>query len=260
MNRKTFFCIIALTTLLLNGCGRTNTDGTNNSAGSGSASDSGAASATESAMPSSTTDATQNADPSTSHPQLNTTQNGSENGTMISEEKAKEIALAHAGLTADQVTFVKSGIDSEDGRKEYDVEFYTKDRKEYDYEIDAYSGEVLDYDYDAEYHTSTSGSDGTAAGKGTTDGSGTTDSSSTTDGNVTTNGKTISTEEAKQIALAKIPGATAEDIREFKSDYDNSKLQYEGKIYYDKKEYEFEIDGSSGTILEWDVESIYGGD
>ena len=164
---------------------------------------------------------------------------------------------------ANEVTFVKSGIDSEDGRKEYDVEFYTKDQKEYDYEIDPYSGEVLDYDYDAEYHTSTSGgtiSDGTADGKGTTDGNGTADGKGTTDGNVSTNGKTISTDEAKKIALEKVPGATAENIREFKSDYDNSKLQYEGKIYYDKKEYEFEIDGSNGKILEWDVESIYGGD
>ena len=232
MNKKTFFCMIALAALLLIGCGQNNNQGSTNSSGSNSAS--------ESEKPSTTAEETQNGTKSTT--QSNTTQNGSQEETMISEQKAKEIALTHAGLTADQVTFVKSGIDMENGRKEYDVEFFTKDQKEYDYEIDPYTGEVLNYDYDAEYHMK---STGTTANGGTT-----------TDGIATE--KTISTDEAKQIALAKVPGATASDIREFKSEYDNSKLKYEGKIYYDHKEYEFEIDGANGTILEWDVESIYG--
>ena len=41
------------------------------------------------------------------------------------------------------------------------------------------------------------------------------------------------------------------------SDYDNGRLQYEGKLFYDQTEYEFEIDGYSGEILEWDVEPLY---
>lgn len=67
---------------------------------------------------------------------------------------------------------------------------------------------------------------------------------------------TISEDDAKQIALDQIPGASVQDIREFKTDYDNGKLQYEGKIYFEEKEYEFEIDAYTGTILEWDVDSI----
>ena len=66
----------------------------------------------------------------------------------------------------------------------------------------------------------------------------------------------ISEEEAKTIALDKVTGATTQDIHEFKSDYDNGKLKYEGKIYYEQTEYEFEIDGYTGTILEWDVDPI----
>lgn len=76
--------------------------------------------------------------------------NGSGETSMITEDNAKEIALSHASLTADQVTFIKSNIDTDDGRKHYEVEFYTPDNKEYDYEIDPYSGEILDFDYDAE--------------------------------------------------------------------------------------------------------------
>ena len=150
---------------------------------------------------------------------------------MISEEEAKQIALAHAGLPADQVTFIKSGTDREDGHVRYDVEFYTNDKKEYDYEIDPYTGEILEYDYDAEYYVQSSD---------------------------TTDTKTITEDEAKKIALDKVPGATSEHIREFKTDYDNGKLKYEGKIYYNQKEYEFEIDAHSSTILEWDEEPIYG--
>lgn len=66
----------------------------------------------------------------------------------------------------------------------------------------------------------------------------------------------ISEDAAKKIALDQIPGATTQDIQRFESDYDNGILQYEGKIYYEQKEYEFEIDAYDGTILEWDVDQI----
>lgn len=65
----------------------------------------------------------------------------------------------------------------------------------------------------------------------------------------------ITEEEAKKIALDEVRGATLEDIREFEKDYDNGKLEYEGKIYYDQNEIEFVIDGY-GAILEWEVEPL----
>lgn len=68
----------------------------------------------------------------------------------------------------------------------------------------------------------------------------------------------ITEEEAKKIALDEVRGATPEDIREFEKDYDNGKLEYEGKIYYDQNEIEFVIDGY-GAILEWKVEPLNGG-
>lgn len=65
---------------------------------------------------------------------------------------------------------------------------------------------------------------------------------------------TISIEEARSIALAKVPGATDVYI---KTDYDDGRYEYEGKIYYQGMEYEFEIDAYSGAIRDWDVESMY---
>ena len=63
-------------------------------------------------------------------------------------------------------------------------------------------------------------------------------------------------EDAKTIALERVPGATKEDIREFRIDRGLGLLEYEGKIFYNGREYEFEIDGSDGTILEWEIEDI----
>ncbi len=69
----------------------------------------------------------------------------------------------------------------------------------------------------------------------------------------------ITEEEAKKIALDEVRGATLGDIREFEKDYDNGKLEYEGKIYYDQNEIEFVIDGY-GAILEWEVEPLNRGE
>ena len=148
----------------------------------------------------------------------------------VTEEQARETALSHAGLTADQVTFVRSELDRDDGRLMYDVEFYTSDYKEYDYEIDAATGEILSYDYDAEgYNYQPNATPGTA----------------------------ITAEQARAIALAEVPGAAESDIYEFETDRDDGRLEYEGKIIYNNTEYEFTIDGYSGAIREWDAEPFH---
>ncbi len=60
----------------------------------------------------------------------------------LTPEQAKEIALQHAGLTKDQVTRLKAEYDYDDGRPEYDVEFYYNGW-EYDYDIHAQTGKIL---------------------------------------------------------------------------------------------------------------------
>ena len=148
----------------------------------------------------------------------------------VTEEQARETALSHAGLTADQVTFVRSKLDRDDGRLMYDVEFYTSGYKEYDYEIDASTGEILSYDYDAEgYSYQPNATPGTA----------------------------ITAEQARAAALAEVPGAAESDIYEFETDRDDGRLEYEGKIIYNNTEYEFTIDGYSGAIREWDAEPFH---
>ncbi len=67
--------------------------------------------------------------------------------TDIGAEAAKQAALAHAGLTADQVSRMKVEQDREHGRLEYEVEFKSGGY-EYEYTIDAATGAVLDFDKD----------------------------------------------------------------------------------------------------------------
>lgn len=147
-------------------------------------------------------------------------------GTLISEADAKQAALDHAGVEENQANFLRCKLDWEDGIQIYEVEFYTSDYKEYDYEINALTGEILSYDYDVE----------TSLPSGT--------------------GSELTAEQAKELVLNQVPGATDADIWEFNTDIEDGRLEYEGEILHDGVKYEFEIDGYSGTIRSWEVESV----
>ncbi len=67
----------------------------------------------------------------------------------IGREKAKSIALTHAGLSESEVNRLRVERERDDGRIEYSVEF-TADGKEYDYEISGETGRILDYDVEKE--------------------------------------------------------------------------------------------------------------
>lgn len=154
-----------------------------------------------------------------------TSSQSTDGSTAITEDQAREIALADAGLTAEEVTFLKTQLDRDDGRLVYDVEFYNADYTEYDYEIDAADGTILSSDFDAEGYTAPADS-----------------------------ATAITADQAKEIALAEVPGATVDDIYEFELDRDDGRLEYEGAIWYDGTEYEFTIDGYSGAIRSWEAD------
>lgn len=63
--------------------------------------------------------------------------------TRLSESEAKVIALGHAGLTEDSVTFTGIKLDRDNGVYEYELEFITS-TAEYEYEI-GMDGAVLAY-------------------------------------------------------------------------------------------------------------------
>ncbi len=154
---------------------------------------------------------------------------------LIGVNAAKEKALAHAGLTEAQVTFSRAYLEWDDGRRVYDIEFYANNGKEYDYVIDAATGGILEFDYDTDHH-SASGANG-----------GSHQSVSGSDQQTY-----IGIDEARSIALAQVPGATANNVRKLKLDSDDGRRVYECEIVYGNCEYEFEIDAVTGQILSSD--------
>ncbi|MFR1221393.1 MAG: PepSY domain-containing protein [Oscillospiraceae bacterium] len=143
----------------------------------------------------------------------------------VTEAKAQEIALAHAGIKAADATITKSKLDYDDGRQIYEIEWYANGAK-YDYEIAVATGEIVNSGYEAK----------TVVGTGSS--------------------ATVSEATAKQTALARVSGATDKDIYEWKLDYDDGRPEYEGKIIYGGTEYEFTIDAASGNVTEWEAETL----
>ena len=65
----------------------------------------------------------------------------------IGMDRAKAIALEHAGLTDSRVIFTHLSMGREDGRMVYEVEFRLNGT-EYEYEIDASTGRIVDHERD----------------------------------------------------------------------------------------------------------------
>lgn len=143
----------------------------------------------------------------------------------VTEAQAKAIALEHAGVAESDATFHRVKQDRDDGRAVYEVEFYAGNT-EYDYEIAADTGEILSYDSDIEGWT--------------LENSGAAESA-------------ITMEQARDLVLERVPGAAASDVY-VEREREDGRDVYEGEVYYDRTEYEFEIDALTGTFIKWSVD------
>ena len=150
----------------------------------------------------------------------------------ITADRAKEIALEHAGISASNAVFVKAGLDWDDGRVTYEVEFYANNT-EYDYEIDPASGKVLSYDREWD------------------------DFSLTRPSNPGETTAAITADKAKEIALSDA-GLTSGQVTFVYAelDRDDGRLVYDVEFYTaDYKEYDYEIDAGTGAILSKDFDA-----
>ena len=149
--------------------------------------------------------------------------------TTITVEKAKEIAINHAGLTASSVSFIKSQLDYDNGVKVYEIEFYNSN-KEYDYEINATTGAIVSFDYDVENWSRPT----------------------TTPTDTTT---TITVEKAKEIALnhAGVSASNAYGLK-VELDYDHGQKEYEVEFKSGRMEYDYKINANTGAIIGYNSE------
>ena len=161
-----------------------------------------------------------------------TDQTGSNSGTQdIGEDAALQAALEAAGVSESDASRLRISKDRDDGRVVYEIRFDV-DQTEYDYDVLASDGQILSSDVELR---NDDGDDDDDRNRG-----------SNAD-------VAISREEAIDIALAKVSGATESDIR-IELDHDDGRYKYEGDIIYERVEYDFEIDANSGDVLEWSEE------
>ena len=171
------------------------------------------------------------------NPQDNNTNNAQNNIVNntgnISLDKAKEIALSHAGLSADQVTFVQANMDFDDGIQKYDIKSF-RNAHEYDYEINSSNGQIIQFDYDMEYNYIPN------------------NNTTNYQSNVNTTAN-ISVERAKEIALSHAGLASNQvTFQRIELDFDNGIQKYEIEFYYNYREYSYEIDANTGNILSYE--------
>ena len=67
---------------------------------------------------------------------------------VIGKSRAKNIALADAGVSSSAADFIRVELDRDDGVRVYEIEFTAGD-KEYEYEIHAVTGKIRDKDVDS---------------------------------------------------------------------------------------------------------------
>ena len=75
------------------------------------------------------------------------THTNAEQTTFIGEEKAKDIALEKAELSASEVIFERTELEKDNDVWQYEVEF-RKDRTEYSADIKADDGTILSFETD----------------------------------------------------------------------------------------------------------------
>ena len=146
----------------------------------------------------------------------------------INLNRAKEIAVADAGLALSDVTFTKAEQDWDDGVSVYELEFYTT-AAEYEYEIFASNGGIKDSEVEWFQPASASG-DGSRS--------------------------YIGVDQAKEIALNHAGCDLTEVIfTKAKVEQDDGYSQYEIQFCHGSSEYEYCIEAYTGGILEWECGS-----
>ena len=239
MKKLSLAAIIVTVSISLAGC--TNSETASN--GNKTNTESTTQNSTESNVQNRTESSTENNN--VNHAQNNTVNNPQDNNTNnaqnnivnntgnISLDKAKEIALSHAGLSADQVTFVQANMDFDDGIQKYDIKFYCNGQ-EYDYEINSSNGQIVQFDYDMEYNYIPN------------------NNTTNYQSNVNTTAN-ISVERAKEIALSHAGLASNQvTFQRIELDFDNGIQKYEIEFYYNYREYSYEIDANTGNILSYE--------
>lgn len=156
----------------------------------------------------------------------------------ITVDEAKDIALKDANLASDEVSFIRTDTEVDNGVEKYNIEFYYEN-KEYDYEINATDGSIMEYDFDVESYGLSQGQNGGG--------------NANLNSNSNANTASISEEKAKEIALNHA-SLTSDKVTfgKIELEFDDGVQKYDIEFYYNNKEYSYEIDANTGKILSYE--------
>ena len=158
--------------------------------------------------------------------------------SYIGVEKAKQIAFNAAGVNANNIYDLEVELDYEYRTMIYEISFNANGR-EYEYEINAINGSIIngEKELDDDYYPATNNSA----------------KSNTTNTNKNTSTSYISRDRAKQIALG---NAGISNVRDLSIEFDREggKTIYEVSFESGNKDYEYDIDAITGSILNKKIE------
>ena len=140
---------------------------------------------------------------------------------LLDLETVKALALADAGVKADNAVFTQSELEWEDGVQVYDLEFRTSEA-EYDYEINAVTGAIISKDAEGRWNNQ---------------------------------GGPVDLEGAKAVALADAGVKAADAVfRKSELEWEDGVKVYDIEFYTSEAEYDYEINASTGAVLDKSME------
>ncbi len=160
-----------------------------------------------------------------------------EQGTLLSKEQAMAAALAHAGLSKQDVEQMGGKKDKDDGRTLYEIEF-TAGGYKYEYEVDAATGAIVKYEKE-QTPSKTDKNESTENKKDKTQG----------------NGTPITAAKAKELALAHA-GVSKKQAQKLSAElaHENGVTVYEVEFEAAGYEYEYDVDATTGAVIKHEKE------
>ena len=176
---------------------------------------------------------------------------------QLSEAEARDIALKDVGISLNDVSFLHIEKEADDGITKYDVTF-RHEAYEYEYEIDAATGKIIGFDKDTEdapVETPPVATEPVPTEAPSKESDKQVNSTEPTKAASSTSANTssISKAKAKSIALnhAGLKESEVTGLR-VTLEKDDGKTYYEVDFRKGNVEYDYEINPTTGKIVEWD--------
>ncbi|NBK00232.1 hypothetical protein D5282_23945 [bacterium 1xD8-48] len=184
--------------------------------------------------------------------------------TLITKAEATTVALRDAGLSEAEASALRTRLEFDDGRFQYEVDFYNNGT-EYEYLIQAKNGDIIARDIDGGRNSNNgvqdlpqdTGNQFASDENSSMQPQESVENQPDKEGDSTVQSQEVSPDGAKAAAL-KDAGLSESDVtfKKAELDYDHGTQVYDIEFYTSDTEYEYEIDASGGTVLKKNIEQF----